>query len=194
MSAYGEQPPLATILQRLQKLQHLTVWHWADTALQLLGNLAPQLTQLRKVNVMMHRDAPASALVQAIPFLLRLPSLDQLSLQTKDDAEQPMEDDNFSRTMQHIAKASKLTSMAIRVSLIPQCPCVCRQLAQLSNLQHLDVSSGLRVTAAGAQLLAELTSLTKLCLGDPGVDDAGLSMLALKLTNLSLRWHLHVTP
>lgn len=91
--------------------------------------------------------------------------------------------------MSHLSKATKLTYLRFHISVAPECPCACQQLAHLTNLQHLEAECVMWITLAGAQHLAQLTALTHLSLHEPGADDGTLSLLALKLTNLK---HLEV--
>lgn len=177
---WEQQEPLAWVLQRLPQLQQLTIKYWFEYGnLKQLESLAPQLTALQEVKL---TPEWATMMLGSGTWLGRLPALQSLWIDNSDN--NTLERDEFVDFIADLASTTTLTRLELLVELEPNTSCVGEQLARLTTLQYLYISKCPKMTPEGAQQLTQLTSLTYLDLGPSGVDDAGLSLIALHLTNL----------
>lgn len=173
---------LACMLQRLPQLQQLTAEHWMEHgSLQELEHLAPQLTTLTEVQL---RPEGTLMAVKAGSFLGLLPTLQSLCIQDSDRS--ICKGHQYLDFLKDLAATSSLKKLELDVNLDVDwlSSGVFEQIAKLTTLQHLFIYCCPAITCEGAQHLAQLKSLTYLELPGVEIDNAGLSLLALKLTNL----------
>jgi hypothetical protein len=166
-------------LTALQQLQRLDAGRGLEQA-QLLRQLST-LAALTDI-VLCYDDAVSAQ--RAAPGWQHLSSLRTLYIEI-DDGSAQLDYAQGAVLLQGLAAATSLTHLVIQGPFVHEGLQLGAHLTALSRLQMLDLDDVGIASRSDALQLAALTSLTKLSLSAAvGVDDAAVSVLALRLTRL----------
>lgn len=188
INLYQVKQPLNVVLQHLTCLQQLQVSQCTYPAdMQQLAESTPAmvLPWLQHVNISFKSNG---CVFETGNFWQKLPNLQSLRLseptvendlcrlvrqlrsfhgeEGADDADPAVTEVQYCMFMQQLAAATAMTELHIRAlaKINEHTPCVAQYLANMSNLQSLDLYPSPVLSATGIQQLAGLTRLTSICL------------------------------